>query len=111
MPEPTVKVRMKENARAGPLTGVGTLVIALGDVSVTGKEITVTHTRYAFVKAGRAADIVSRSLRGRLPPIPVRRVDMFDVPGVFEPPRLACDVAGSVRFAPDATPAAMAAQG
>lgn len=25
-------------------------MIALGDVSVTGKEITVTHTRYAFVK-------------------------------------------------------------
>jgi hypothetical protein len=45
MPEPTVKVRMKENARAGPLR-VGAHVIALGDVSVTGKEITMTHTRY-----------------------------------------------------------------
>jgi hypothetical protein len=37
MPEPTVKVRMKENARAFLAeSGVGAHVIALGDVSVTG---------------------------------------------------------------------------
>jgi hypothetical protein len=37
-------------------------VIALGDVSVTGKEITMTHTRYSFVNAKSDADIVSESL-------------------------------------------------
>src|SRR5579872_4846701 len=62
MPEPTVKVRMKENARAGPLRigGVGAHVIALGDVSVTGKEIAVKHTRSAFADANCHAESVSR---------------------------------------------------
>ncbi|KAH2819197.1 hypothetical protein KXV85_003563, partial [Aspergillus fumigatus] len=60
MPEPTVRVRMKENARARLPMRLGALVIALGDVSVTGKEITVTHTRYAFVKADCHAEIVGR---------------------------------------------------
>jgi hypothetical protein len=38
-------------------------VIALGDVSVTKKEITMTHTRYAFVKANWHADIVSKAFQ------------------------------------------------
>jgi hypothetical protein len=37
-------------------------VIALGDVLVTGKEITMTHTRYSFVKPNGHADIVSKLL-------------------------------------------------
>ncbi|HXI08905.1 MAG: hypothetical protein ACRC1G_04450 [Bradyrhizobium sp.] len=57
---------MKENARARLPMRLGALVIALGDVSVTGKEITVTHTRYAFVKADCHAEIVGSSSRSRV---------------------------------------------
>ncbi|MBI5260577.1 MAG: hypothetical protein HY852_02020 [Bradyrhizobium sp.] len=56
-------------------------MIALGDVSFTGKEITVTHTRYAFVKANRNADIASSSLDGFSQLIPVQQVDVFDASG------------------------------
>lgn len=35
-------------------------MIALGAVSVTGKEITVTHTRYAFFRHSFHADVVGR---------------------------------------------------
>jgi len=78
MPEPTVKVRMKESARAGPLRigGVGAHVIALGDVSVTGKEIAVTHTRSAFADANCHAESVSRLPIGASPLIPVQQVDV-----------------------------------
>jgi len=54
---------MKENARAGPFEeGTGAHVIALGDVSVTGKEIAVTHTRAAFAEANWRADRVGQYL-------------------------------------------------
>ena len=99
MPEPTVKVRMKENARARPPMRLGAHVIALGDVSVTGKEITVTHTRYAFVKANWHADIVSKALDGFLQLIPAQQVDVFDVPGAFELPLMARDLARSGKYA------------
>jgi 6,7-dimethyl-8-ribityllumazine synthase len=99
MPEPTVKVRMKENARARPPMRRGALVIALGDVSVTGKEITVTHTRYAFVKANWHADIVGKALDGFLQLIPAQQVDVFDVPGAFELPLMARDLARSGKYA------------
>ena len=70
MPEPTVIVRMKENVqRVGP--GLRLPVIALGDVSVRDrqqatkrKEIMMTHTRYAFIKANWHSDIVDRALDG-----------------------------------------------
>jgi 6,7-dimethyl-8-ribityllumazine synthase len=74
-------------------------VIALGDVSVTGKEITMTPTRYAFVKANWHADIVSKSLDGFLQLIPAQQVDVFDVPGAFELPLVACDLAKSGKYA------------
>jgi 6,7-dimethyl-8-ribityllumazine synthase len=77
----------------------GALVIALGDVSTTRKEITVTHTRYAFVKANWHAEIVSRSLEGFLQLVPAAQVDAFDVPGAFELPLLACDLAKTGRYA------------
>jgi hypothetical protein len=38
----------------------GALVIALGDVSVTKRRITMTHTRYAFVEGSSNADVVGR---------------------------------------------------
>jgi 6,7-dimethyl-8-ribityllumazine synthase len=74
-------------------------VIALGDVSFTGKEITMTHTRYAFVKANWHADIVAKALDGFLELIPAQRVDVFDVPGAFELPIVARDLAKSGRYA------------
>jgi 6,7-dimethyl-8-ribityllumazine synthase len=73
-------------------------VIALGDVSVTGKEIIMAHTRYAFVKANWHAEIVSKSLEGFLQLIPAPQVDVFDVPGAFELPLLARDLAASGRY-------------
>jgi 6,7-dimethyl-8-ribityllumazine synthase len=90
MPEPTVIVRMKENEQASPLGGgVGVHVIALGDVSVARREITMTHTRYAFIKANWHAEIVGQSLVGFLQIIPAQQVDVFNVPGAFELPLVA----------------------
>jgi 6,7-dimethyl-8-ribityllumazine synthase len=74
-------------------------VIALGDVSVTEKEIIMTHTRYAFVKANWHADIISKSLDGFLQLVPAHQVDVYDVPGAFELPLVARDVAKSGRYA------------
>ncbi|WP_269142506.1 6,7-dimethyl-8-ribityllumazine synthase [Ollibium composti] len=68
-------------------------------MSVTRKVITMTHTRYAFIKAGWHADIVDRSLDGFLELIPREQVDVFDVPGAFEMPLLARDLAASGRYA------------
>jgi 6,7-dimethyl-8-ribityllumazine synthase len=73
-------------------------VIALGDVSKP-RRITVTHTRYAFIKARWHADIVDRALEGFCEIIPADRIDVFDVPGAFEMPLLARDLAASGRYA------------
>jgi 6,7-dimethyl-8-ribityllumazine synthase len=59
----------------------------------------VTHTRYAFVKSNWHADIVSKSLDGFLQLIPAEQVDVFDVPGAFELPLVARDLAQSARYA------------
>lgn len=40
----------------------------------------MTHTRYAFVRADRKADIISRRPDGFLQPIPVQ-LGAFDAPG------------------------------
>lgn len=58
----------------------------------------MTHTRYAFVKANWHSDIVDRALDGFLELIPVSQVDVFDVPGAFEMPLLARDLAQTGRF-------------
>ncbi|MEE4186915.1 MAG: 6,7-dimethyl-8-ribityllumazine synthase [Roseobacter sp.] len=55
----------------------------------------MTHTRFAFVKAQWHADIVDRSLDGFLETIPAAQVDVFDVPGAFEMPLMARDLAAS----------------
>lgn len=98
MPGPTVTVRMKENVLFGSAAAAERLVIALGDVSVAGKVITMTHTRYAFIKAGWHAEIVDRALDGFLELIPREQVDVFNVPGAFEMPLLARDLAASGRY-------------
>ncbi|WP_170364529.1 6,7-dimethyl-8-ribityllumazine synthase [Ruegeria arenilitoris] len=59
----------------------------------------MTHTRYAFVKANWHADIVDRALGGFLELIPADQVDVFDVPGAFEMPLLARDLARTGRYA------------
>ncbi|SON54392.1 6,7-dimethyl-8-ribityllumazine synthase 2 [Hartmannibacter diazotrophicus] len=59
----------------------------------------MTHTRYAFVKANWHADIVDRALDGFLELIPASQVDVYDVPGAFEMPLVARDLALSHRYA------------
>ncbi|MCT8158742.1 6,7-dimethyl-8-ribityllumazine synthase [Pseudoruegeria sp. SHC-113] len=59
----------------------------------------MTQPRYAFIKANWHADIVDRALEGFCELIPAAQVDVFDVPGAFEMPLLARDLAGSGRYA------------
>lgn len=58
----------------------------------------MTHTRFAFIKAQWHADIVDRALDGFLELIPAEQVDVFDVPGAFEMPLLARDLAQTGRY-------------
>ncbi|MFT4961517.1 MAG: 6,7-dimethyl-8-ribityllumazine synthase [Paracoccaceae bacterium] len=58
----------------------------------------MTLTRYAFIKAQWHADIVDCALDGFLQLIPVEQVDVFDVPGAFELPLLARDLAQTGRY-------------
>ncbi len=59
----------------------------------------MTHTRYAFIKANWHSDIVDRALDGFLELIPAEQVEVFDVPGAFEMPLLARDLAQTGRYA------------
>ncbi len=59
----------------------------------------MTHTRYAFIKARWHADIVDQALVGFCELIPKETVDVFDVPGAFEMPLLARDLAATGRYA------------
>jgi 6,7-dimethyl-8-ribityllumazine synthase len=58
----------------------------------------MTPTRYAFIKAQWHADIVDRALDGFLQLIPADQVDVYDVPGAFEMPLLARDLAQTGRY-------------
>ena len=58
----------------------------------------MTHTRYAFIKAQWHADIVDQALKGFCEVIPEAQVDVFDVPGAFEMPLLARDLAATGRY-------------
>ncbi len=58
----------------------------------------MTHTRFAFVKARWHAAIVDRALDGFTELIPSDRVDVFDVPGAFEMPLMAQNLAQSGRY-------------
>lgn len=59
----------------------------------------MTHTRYAFIKANWHADIVDQALEGFCQLIPRTQVDVYDVPGAFEMPLLARDLAASGKYA------------
>lgn len=58
----------------------------------------MTHHRYAFIKANWHADIVDQALLGFRELIPADQIDVFDVPGAFEMPLLARDLAASGRY-------------
>lgn len=59
----------------------------------------MTLPRYAFIKANWHADIVDRALDGFADLIPMSQIDVFDVPGAFEMPLVARDLAHSGRYA------------
>ncbi|PTX57606.1 6,7-dimethyl-8-ribityllumazine synthase [Litoreibacter ponti] len=59
----------------------------------------MTLTKYAFVKANWHSDIVSQALVGFNQLIPAAQTDIFDVPGAFEMPLLAKELAGSGQYA------------
>ncbi|WP_294645590.1 6,7-dimethyl-8-ribityllumazine synthase [uncultured Aureimonas sp.] len=56
------------------------------------------ESRFAFVKAQWHADIVDRALLGFTEIIPSTQVDVFDVPGAFELPLMARDLAATGRY-------------
>jgi 6,7-dimethyl-8-ribityllumazine synthase len=58
----------------------------------------MSATRYAFVKATWHADIVDCALEGFRREIGDAEVEVWDVPGAFEIPLLARDLAASGRF-------------
>ena len=58
----------------------------------------MAQMRYAFIKARWHANIVDQALVGFLQKIPKEAVDVFDVPGAFEMPLLARDLARSGRY-------------
>ena len=81
------------------LIALGACVIALGDVFVTkGDHEMTTHTRYAFIQAGWHSDIVGQALVGFETVINVSQIDVFDVPGAFEMPLLARDLAATGKY-------------
>ncbi|OAO06070.1 riboflavin synthase subunit beta [Roseovarius indicus] len=59
----------------------------------------MTRTRYAFIKANWHAEIVDKALAGFCELIPESQVDVFDVPGAFEMPLLARDLARTGQYA------------
>lgn len=59
----------------------------------------MTHARYAFIKANWHAEIVDQALVGFTELIPPAQVDTYDVPGAFEMPLLARDLARTGRYA------------
>jgi 6,7-dimethyl-8-ribityllumazine synthase len=58
----------------------------------------MTLRRYAFIKANWHADIVDQALAGFRRDIGDAEIEVFDVPGAFEIPLLARDVAATGRF-------------
>ncbi len=59
----------------------------------------MTRTTFAFIKAGWHGEIVNAALDGFCEIISREEVDVFDVPGAFEMPLLARDLAASGKYA------------
>ncbi|WP_282052115.1 6,7-dimethyl-8-ribityllumazine synthase [Phaeobacter inhibens] len=58
----------------------------------------MTHTRFAFIKAHWHSDIVDSALDGFQELIPAEQIDVFDVPGAFEMPLLAKELAKTGKY-------------
>jgi len=58
----------------------------------------MTHTRFAFVAARWHAEIVDQALAGFCEVVPRGQVDVFNVPGAFEMPLMAKELALSGRY-------------
>ncbi|GHC40741.1 6,7-dimethyl-8-ribityllumazine synthase [Gemmobacter nanjingensis] len=58
----------------------------------------MSKPRYAFIKANWHSEIVDQALAGFLKKIPQEQVDVFDVPGAFEMPLLAKDLAQTGKY-------------
>lgn len=58
----------------------------------------MTHTRFAFIKARWHAEIVDQAYAGFVELIDPALVDVYDVPGAFEMPLLARDLAMTGRY-------------
>ncbi len=58
----------------------------------------MTHTRYAFIKANWHAEIVDQALTGFHEVIPPDQIDVFNVPGAFELPLMAQELAKSGQY-------------
>ena len=58
----------------------------------------MTRTRFAFIRARWHADIVDRALDGFQELIPAEQIDVFDVPGAFEMPLLAKELAKTGKY-------------
>nr|WP_084344064.1 6,7-dimethyl-8-ribityllumazine synthase [Pseudomonas oleovorans] len=58
----------------------------------------MSKPRYAFIKANWHSEIVDQALAGFLTKIPQEQVDVFDVPGAFEMPLLAKDLAQTGKY-------------
>jgi 6,7-dimethyl-8-ribityllumazine synthase len=63
------------------------------------KQIKMTQPRFAFIKAAWHADIVDQALAGFCELIDPAQVDVIDVPGAFEMPLMARDLAATGRYA------------
>lgn len=59
----------------------------------------MTHTRYAFIQANWHFEIVSQALVGFCREIDAKQVDSFIVPGAFELPLMAQDLANTGKYA------------
>jgi len=58
----------------------------------------MTHTRYAFIKANWHAEIVDQALTGFHEVVPPDQIDVFNVPGAFELPLMAQELAKSGQY-------------
>lgn len=59
----------------------------------------MAQTRFAFIKANWHSNVVDQALAGFTEIIPAEQVDVIDVPGAFEMPLLARDLAQTGRYA------------
>ena len=87
---------MKENCKAKLVCFSG--LLSPWVTCLFRKGNTMTHTRYAFIKAKWHPNIVDRSLEGFLEVISKDLVDVYDVPGALEMPLMAKSLAETGKY-------------